>query len=163
MDCQECNKRPATVHLTKIINNKKAETHLCEYCAKEKGNVSSNFSFHDLLSGLLSYDHNKENVFQQKQCLECGMTFQQFYKVGKLGCAECYQFFGEQLDHILRKVQGKLGHTGKIPKRIAGDILIRRQVSQMRQKLQKKIYEEKFEEAAEIRDQIKKLELQVEQ
>ncbi|OEF97971.1 UvrB/UvrC motif-containing protein [Desulfuribacillus alkaliarsenatis] len=163
MDCQECKKRPAAVHLTKIINNKKSEMHLCEQCAKEKGDVSANFSFHDLLSGLLNYDNNKTNVFEQKQCQQCGMTFQQFYKVGKLGCADCYQYFGEQLDHILRKVQGKLGHTGKIPKRIAGDISVKRQISQLRQQLQNSIYEERFEEAAAFRDQIKALEKQLEQ
>lgn len=160
MDCQECHSRPATVHLTKIINNQKTELHLCEQCAKEKSQISHGFSFHDLLSGFLNSD-SKATACEQKQCQTCGMTFQQFYKVGKLGCADCYKYFGDQLDHILWKVQGKLGHTGKVPKSIAGSIALKRRLNELRQILQRKIYEEKFEEAAEIRDQIHELELKV--
>lgn len=37
MLCQECNKRPATLHFTKIVNGEKTEFHICETCAKEKG------------------------------------------------------------------------------------------------------------------------------
>ncbi|MGB4132260.1 MAG: hypothetical protein WBK45_10055, partial [Tepidanaerobacteraceae bacterium] len=36
MLCEECHMRPATVHITKIVNNEKTEMHLCEECAKEK-------------------------------------------------------------------------------------------------------------------------------
>ena len=37
MICQECNKRPATLHFTKIINGEKEQFQLCEQCAQEKG------------------------------------------------------------------------------------------------------------------------------
>ncbi|OEH86294.1 hypothetical protein BHU72_13795 [Desulfuribacillus stibiiarsenatis] len=158
MDCQECNRRPATVHLTKIINNQKTESHLCEQCAQQKGEFSQGFSFHELLSGLLSSDINKAPTQEHSQCDTCGMTFQQFYKVGKLGCADCYKCFNNQLDHILRKVQGNLTHTGKIPSRMGEEILMKRKVNELRHTLQRKVYEEKFEDAAEIRDQIKALE-----
>ena len=36
MMCQECQMRPATVHITKIVNNQKSQIHLCEECAKQK-------------------------------------------------------------------------------------------------------------------------------
>ena len=65
------------------------------------------------------------------------------------------------MDHILRKVQGKLEHTGKIPKRIAGDITRKRKINELRIQLQQKIYQEKFEEAADIRDQIRSLEIEL--
>lgn len=137
--------------------------HLCEHCAREKGDISQNFSFHDLLAGLLNSDHRKHDMIQEKQCATCAMTFPQFYKIGKLGCADCYSYFGDQLNHVLRKVQGKLGHTGKIPKGVAGEILMKRQLNQLRQQLQTKIYEEKFEEAATLRDQIRDLEMKQKQ
>lgn len=35
MLCQECRKRPATLHYTKIINGQKTELHLCQECAEE--------------------------------------------------------------------------------------------------------------------------------
>jgi protein arginine kinase activator len=33
MMCEECQMRPATVHITKIVNNEKSQMHLCEECA----------------------------------------------------------------------------------------------------------------------------------
>lgn len=39
MLCQECNKRPATLHFTKIVNGEKTEFHICESCAREKGEM----------------------------------------------------------------------------------------------------------------------------
>ncbi|HHX77776.1 MAG TPA: hypothetical protein GX697_05445, partial [Firmicutes bacterium] len=57
MFCQECKMRPATVHLTKIINNVKQERHLCEVCAREADDfgisMEPKFTFHHLLTGLL--------------------------------------------------------------------------------------------------------------
>lgn len=37
MVCQECGNRPATLHFTKIVNGEKTEFHICEHCAREKG------------------------------------------------------------------------------------------------------------------------------
>lgn len=56
MLCDECGKRPATVHITKIENGKKTDIHLCEQCAVSKGPLSINtsFSINDLLTGILN-------------------------------------------------------------------------------------------------------------
>ena len=60
MVCQECGKRPATLHFTKIVNGEKNEFHICENCAREKGEMipgtSNGFSIHSLLSGLLDFE-----------------------------------------------------------------------------------------------------------
>lgn len=39
MQCQECGKRPATLHFTKIVNGEKTEFRICESCAREKGEI----------------------------------------------------------------------------------------------------------------------------
>ena len=39
MLCEECKKRPANVHLTKIIGDQKTEMHLCQQCAAERGEL----------------------------------------------------------------------------------------------------------------------------
>ena len=36
MLCNECEKNNATVHITKILNGVKTESHLCEECAKKQ-------------------------------------------------------------------------------------------------------------------------------
>ena len=48
MICEECHEREASLHFTKIINGEKTEFHICEHCAKEKGEFlpGSNSFFH---------------------------------------------------------------------------------------------------------------------
>ena len=36
MQCDICNKKKATVHLTEIVDEQMSEMHLCEDCAREK-------------------------------------------------------------------------------------------------------------------------------
>jgi len=167
MECQECQKRPATLHLTQIINGQKKEVHVCEVCAAEKGYLTypeDANSLHHLLTGLFNFDTSKmhSNVLNQineLQCPKCGMTISQFKETGKFGCASCYDTFSSRLDSILRRVHaGNTKHTGKIPKRTGIDLQAKKELKTYREKLQKLIEIEAFEEAAEIRDKIKELE-----
>ncbi|MFC4323870.1 UvrB/UvrC motif-containing protein [Litchfieldia salsa] len=171
MICQECKKRPATLHFTKIVNGDKTEVHICEHCAQDKGEMlmfsgNNGFSIHNLLAGLLNIEPQvsepTKDAFQKNevlQCEKCKMTFQQFAKVGRFGCSNCYKTFGDHLNPILKRVHsGNTTHNGKIPKRIGGSIHTRKQISELKAKLQEYISLEEFEKAAEIRDQVRALE-----
>jgi protein arginine kinase activator len=171
MICQECNQRPAALHFTKIINGEKTEVHLCEKCAQEKGemfilNGGSGFAFNNLLAGLLnidpSFQKTDQNPFQQEeilQCNHCTMTFSQFLKVGRFGCAHCYETFKDQLKPVVRRLHsGNWSHSGKIPKRIGGGINLKKQIEELKSKLKDSISQEEFENAAIIRDEIRTLE-----
>lgn len=172
MLCHECNEREATLHFTKILNGKKTEIHLCDHCAREKGEYlpgSNSFSIHHLLSGLLNFEQpiqnspNRPTQVEHQQCKKCGMTYHQFARAGRFGCVECYETFSLKLDPMLRRVHsGNTIHSGKIPKRIGTDIHLKRQISELKQKLQQHISKEEFEEAAKIRDEIRSLEKQSE-
>lgn len=171
MICQECKERPATLHFTKVVNGEKTTIQLCERCAQEKGELfmnegSGSFSFNDLLAGLLNFD----SAFQQTQpntapsdsvlqCDVCKMTYPQFIKIGRFGCAHCYETFEEQLPPILKRLHtGNIEHGGKLPKRIGGSLHIKKQIQQLKGELQTLIADEEFEKAAEIRDQIRSFE-----
>ncbi|MFD0716800.1 UvrB/UvrC motif-containing protein [Paenibacillus sp. GCM10027626] len=167
MLCQECGKRTATLHFTKIINGDKTEFHFCESCAREKGEgipgTANGFSIHSLLSGLLDFDPaNNSGTFGSKpqtlRCEECGLTYAQFSKMGRFGCSNCYSQFGDKLDPILKRVHGNTVHVGKIPKRSGGKIQLQREVEQLRHKLLELVAREEFEQAASIRDRIRELE-----
>ncbi len=175
MICQECNQRPAALHFTKIINGEKTEVNLCEKCAQEKGEMfmftgGSGLTFNNLLAGLLNIDppvqQQNQNTFHQEeilQCNSCSMTFPQFIKVGRFGCAHCYETFKEQLPPVLRRLHsGNWAHSGKIPKRIGGGIHLRKQVENLKSELKDLIQQEEFERAAQIRDQIRTLEKDLE-
>jgi protein arginine kinase activator len=172
--CQECKQRPATLHFTKIVNGEKSEVHICEQCAHEKGDMfmftgSPGFSISNLLAGLLNIDptitktqHNSFHNNDILQCERCKMTFEQFAKVGKFGCSNCYRTFQAHLYPLLKRVHGgNTHHRGKIPKRIGGGIHLKKQIEQLKQKLQNHIAREEFERAAEVRDQIRALERQL--
>lgn len=174
MICQECNQRPAALHFTKIINGEKTEVHLCEKCAQEKGNMfmlngGSSFAFNNLLAGLLnidpSYQKQEKSPFHQEeilQCSHCSMTFPQFLKIGRFGCAHCYETFKDQLKPVLKRLHsGNWSHSGKIPKRIGGGIHLRKQIDELKNELRDLITHEEFEKAAEVRDEIRTLEKQL--
>jgi protein arginine kinase activator len=165
MVCQECNKRPATLHFTKIVNGEKTEFHFCETCAREKGELipgtTNGFSIHNLLSGLLDLEHvgsPSVNKVQNLRCEQCGLTYSQFSKIGRFGCSECYRHFSERLDPLFKRVHGNTVHVGKIPKRTGSLIQCRKEVEMLKKDLQRCIEREEFESAAQIRDQIRELE-----
>ncbi|MCG7410669.1 UvrB/UvrC motif-containing protein [Paenibacillus sp. ACRRX] len=174
MMCQQCGQKPATLHFTKIINGEKTESHICEGCAREKGELNADpaheFSIHNLLSGLLDFDLSngagnlKNGVYGFKatseamRCDNCGLTFSQFSKMGRFGCDECYKSFGSRLDPLLKRVHGNIIHVGKIPKRNGIVLQRKRELDELREKLQECIRMEQFEEAAQLRDHIRMLE-----
>ena len=98
MICQECNKRPATLHFTKIINGEKERSFtFVRNVLKKKVNYicsidTSGFSINNLLAGLFNIDpsiQQHQDPFEKQevlQCDHCSMTFKQFLKVGKFGC-----------------------------------------------------------------------------
>ncbi|ACT04323.1 UvrB/UvrC motif-containing protein [Paenibacillus sp. JDR-2] len=171
MICQECGKKPATLHFTKIVNGEKTEFHICESCARERGEgipgAPNGFSIHSLLSGLLDFDPsstNGANSAKQQQmirCDHCGLTYAQFSKIGRFGCSNCYRQFTEKLDPLLKRVHGNTVHVGKIPKRSGGQIQYKREIEQLRRDLQSRIEREEFESAAQIRDRIRELERKI--
>lgn len=123
MLCDICHSKPARVLYKEIINGECKEQHLCEDCAREyasfslKNKLGSEIPLSNILSGILS-TYAKDAVassIDQKQCPGCGITFEQFRKSGKLGCALCYETFERIIDKNLKNIQGANRHNGKKP------------------------------------------------
>ncbi|MFB9329555.1 UvrB/UvrC motif-containing protein [Paenibacillus aurantiacus] len=171
MLCQECGKRPATLHFTKIVGGEKNEFHICESCAREKGEglpgTPNGFSIHSLLSGLLDFEPGNGGasggfaIKQPVRCDKCGLTYAQFSKMGRFGCSKCYSQFGDKIDPILKRVHGSTAHVGKVPKRAGTAIQLKREIETLRRELQEHIEREEFENAAQLRDRIREIERNV--
>ncbi|HWI51208.1 MAG TPA: UvrB/UvrC motif-containing protein, partial [Symbiobacteriaceae bacterium] len=152
-----------------IVNGQKQETHLCEVCAQEKGQVNFSFpnlSIQQLLAGFLGQDAftGARSAPQQQAepaCKNCGMTYSQFAEGGRLGCAQCYDYLEPYLNPLIKRIQGTTVHAGKAPKRTGGIVRKRRELATLRQDLQAAINAENYEEAARLRDQMKALETQI--
>jgi len=161
MVCNICGKSQATVHLTEIIDEQITELHLCEECAQKKGaQMESHFGLSDLLAGLadLGTQFNKTKTEPKLKCPKCGLTYEDFKKVGRLGCGECYNAFKEALVPLLKRIHGSTQHCGKSPKKIAKIVKAKNSLDVLKEKLQKAIQKEDFEEAAKLRDKIKEIE-----
>jgi len=171
VQCQECEERQATLHFSQTINGEKKEIHVCEKCAKDKGYVTypgeDMHTLHNLLAGLFNFDqesmkptaqHEQLTLKRDLECPDCSMTFTQFKKVGKFGCATCYETFSSHLDPIFKRVHsGNTKHNGKIPKRKGSNLHTKKQIETYKEQLQELIKTEEFEEAAVIRDKIRAL------
>lgn len=160
MTCNICGTNEATIHLTEIVNEQMVEIHLCEACAQEKGTeFKAHFNVGDLLSGLtdLAQEVSGGGKLAAK-CPNCGLTYEEFGRTGRLGCAECYEAFSKLLLPLIRRVQHATQHVGKRPSRLSQPVRMNQGLRELQNRLQKSIQEEAFEEAARIRDQIRQLE-----
>ncbi len=159
MLCDACGKKQATVHLTEIIDDQMSELHLCEDCARKKSQqMESQFGLADLLAGLTEFGktiEDKESV--RIKCPNCGLSYENFRKMGRLGCSECYQAFKKYLVPLLKKIHGTAQHVGKSPRLLLKTKSRSLEMQELRERLRKAVEEEEFEEAARLRDEIKKL------
>ncbi|MCK5259617.1 MAG: UvrB/UvrC motif-containing protein [Candidatus Omnitrophica bacterium] len=161
MQCDICSKKKATVHLTEIVDDQMSEMHLCEECARQKSvQMEQQFGLADLLAGLADFGKPvKEEAQESIKCSNCGMTYDEFRKFGRLGCGQCYESFKMHLSTLLKKVHGSNHHLGKSPAKIPQSEKKKiENFQELKIQLQQAIQREDFERAAEIRDKIRDLE-----
>ena len=156
--CDKCSK-PATVHLTEIIDGQKIEKHLCEDCASGEGiTIKANLPISQLLEDFILQSSGSQPE-AELTCEVCGRTFGEFRSQGLLGCPNDYDAFGKALAPLLERAQeGASQHMGKVPRRAGGDQKKVNAILRLRAQLKTAIAAEDYETAATIRDQIKDLE-----
>lgn len=157
MKCQLCPK-PASVHLTKIINKKVTELHLCAECAAAQQIPSlGDLSLSAILQSLIGQHVGPlSEELSRLTCPVCGLKYMEFRRDGRLGCPADYGVFHAGLEPILKRVHRSVRHVGKVPSRLRahgpGELL------DLRQQLRRAIDREAYEEAARLRDQIREKE-----
>ncbi|MDF2866301.1 MAG: putative repair protein [Clostridia bacterium] len=172
MKCQNCGKEEATVRYYENINGEKREIVICANCAKNLNLID--------FPNMLSYffiSHPKELIedeYSNKVCSKCSYTFDDYLEKGLFGCPNCYNAFSDRIDTLLTKIHGKNRHlnigdntsqnnfkkTGVSNSKISenSDISKIEDVNSLKKLLDKSIKEEKYEDAAKLRDRIKELE-----
>ena len=126
-----------------------------------------------------------EGLSNEVKCSRCGLSFDDFMHTGKFGCSNCYDEFELKIDPILKSIHGANRHIGRLGKvnenneinvlkesknmnkNFAGnkeDINIKnnkedksRKLEKLNEDLKQAIREERYEDAAKIRDKIKKI------
>lgn len=158
MLCEHCGQKPATVHLTQVIDGDVTKLHLCEACAKKGGyDLAANLSMTDFLLGIDGEAAltTKPVAEIQRSCPTCHMRRSDFKKSGQFGCPDCYETFKEEMTPLLRAMHRGDRHVGKIPSRMGVKVQATADLAALERELQEAIAAERFEEAARIRDDIK--------
>jgi|SRR5689334_330383 len=157
MLCCICKEKEAKVHLTQIVGEKMQKVDLCEGCAAQKGvNDPAGFSLADLLLGLgASQEMEQASGGSEVKCPNCGFTQADFKKAGRLGCSECYQTFSEGLEGLLKTMHKGTRHVGKVPHSQQQARELSDRLKSLQKKLDKAVADENFEQAAQMRDEIK--------
>jgi protein arginine kinase activator len=157
LKCDLCSK-PATVHLTQIVNNKIHKVDLCEACAQAKGVTDpSGFSLADLL---LKASLNPEPQADVR-CESCGLSQQDFKKTGRFGCPVCYDAFSTMLSPILETMHKGVAHVGKVPQRALERRSLYDRLTKLETDLEQAIKSERYEDAARFRDELHQVRLAV--
>ncbi len=156
LKCDLCGK-PATVHLTQIVNSKMHKVDLCEACAQAKGVTDpGGFSLADLL---LKASLNPEAVvggdaIGGSVCPDCGFTPAEFKKHGRFGCPHCYETFSTMVEPMLDNMHKGTNHTGKVPQRALDRKSLHDRLTTLEGNLDQAIKAERYEDAARFRDEI---------
>ena len=154
MKCQNCPKI-ATLHITEVVNDAQyEELHLCEDCAQKylyepqpaKG-TSTGEPAPDEMGSLGG-----------RQCEVCGVKFVDFRNSGRLGCPHDYTAFQQELTPLLEGIHGGTRHTGKSPRRLPQTRQAQQELTKLRKQLHRAVVDEAYEEAARLRDRIRRIE-----
>lgn len=172
MLCENCNQNEATIHYTEVINGVKTERHLCAKCMQELDyNMEGEFPFSKLIRGILSShlaaDSKETNPLLHLSCDKCGMTYQDFTKIGKFGCGECYNVFGPLILDNIKKIQGSSMHTGRKYKSAPENVDLstdelsyatpddETKLKRLSEELREALAVEDYEQAAKLRDEMR--------
>lgn len=163
MKCEHCRKEEAEIHIRQTSAGQTREFHLCHGCACKLAaeGVIPDFSFGapaSLLGSLWKSPLSKEPKDQGDStsiCPSCSMNLDAFRRTATLGCPRCYEAFREAVEPFLRKVQGATVHRGLRPDREASPD--ESDVDSLRRRLARAVADERYEQAAELRDRIRSL------
>jgi len=163
--CDICGENPAVVHLTRVEDNKTIHSHLCQACAAKKGvsqpGPPASLPLADFLANMgADPPLERSGETEEVSCPFCGLLTSDFKEIGRLGCPQCYSTFERSLRSLLRRIHGGTQHVGKVY--LPPDPTNRereKRLDGLRKRLRRAVDSEDFERAAELRDEIRAMEM----
>ena len=153
MKCECCGSNDATVLLKVAINDQTIESrYLCRGCLGRRAEALARGEgeAHDVI------ELDSPEAVSDVRCERCGLTFSDFCRTSRLGCAACYEVFESHLVPVMESLHGAefwstdfSGESG--PEPLAG---MRHQLGRLEDMLGEAIRGERYEVAAEIRNEI---------
>jgi len=133
--------------------------HVCQVCAQSKSEeLNDKLNMSDFLGGLADIGFRESKKHTSNRCLSCGLSYEEFKKKGRLGCEQCYTAFRQYLLPLLKKIHSSSRHAGKVPLQARRKDFSNLELTELRRRLMRAIQLEEYEDAAKLRDKMKRLE-----
>lgn len=172
--CTACQKAIATIVVMDLTEGAvSGSQHVCAECAEQLGLTPPKQPkfpaemLEDLLSGFQptsAPDAHPAPTPSLECCPGCGLSRDDFRQKGRLGCPRCYESFRGELMPLLQRIHEAQSHTGRLPSTaVAGDPTSAAArddagLSELRQRLEDAVRGERYEEAAQLRDDLRRAE-----
>lgn len=147
--CDHCGENPANIHIRQIVNGKETELYICSKCAENmKKKFLSFLKVNNFMTGIM------ENVKTEsigKVCPVCKFDINKISKLGKVGCATCYEVFEKELAPVLSQLNIKR-HNHEDEQEDTSNVF--NKINELQSELNKAVLDERYEKAAELRDEI---------
>ncbi len=162
MLCQKCHKNPASVRYTEVVDGQAVHQFLCPSClAGYQENAAAAFNLDVPKPGLRrgkDTDSVRFGKRARRACPTCGMPLDRILETARVGCADCYSHFGEEVESILEGLHRSPKHQGKARRTDDARARLRADLQKKRVLLRSVLQVEDYEQAASLRDEIKRLE-----
>lgn len=165
MNCQACQAKQATVHVTELVPSAEApgklqvhEKHFCPACAQGMDLPTAGVPKKVMdIWKLLQQSSRRPRGDGALACPDCGMTLGEFRQKGRLGCPRDYEVFGEHLEGLLTRMHNADRHVGRGPGVDEQEMQRMNRIHSLRERLEEAIREEAYEHAAALRDELRHL------
>lgn len=162
--CTACQKAIATIVITEVSGGSvTGQQHVCAACAELLGIGAPKppkFSPEILEDLLGSMKSARARAPRTEACPGCGLKLADFRSKGRLGCPRCYETFRQELMPLLQRIHEAQTHRGRLPATMpeAPAPSDDRRLGDLRRRLEDAVRGERYEEAARLRDELRRAE-----
>lgn len=165
--CEDCVKEYSNLPEGADLSKVRGEN--ISFDPKDLESLVKNFipSLDEVISGYYEYKFNKNNKdlkyianLSEKSCPYCG-NLESNIKEGVFGCAHCYNFDKNLSEKVLKTYNNLSEYKGRFPKREREFKDLADKIKDLSLRLNESVETEDYELAADLRDKIDELNMQV--
>jgi len=157
--CDLCGQADARMKVRQLDKEgRQTELEVCADCARQRGFAEAEKVKVHVAEVLAEIKGDVKEDDRKLVCSGCGMTFADFKRLGRLGCAACYDSFKDKLEPLVRRLHGAVQHLGKTTKAGRKQAQERMNDQRLAEELAQAIKNEDYELAAALRDRMRKTE-----
>jgi protein arginine kinase activator len=162
MLCEKCHNRLASIRYREVVDGKVMEKMICPGCydaMQEGGSVGFEISgTAPPPKGRLQGRRRNYVRAAHQSCSACGTEWKQVLDERETGCPVCFESFEGLIAPLISDGESRARHRGKAPHRDDAREQLRSELHTKRALLRSALSTENYEEAAQLRDDIRTLE-----